>query len=67
MPNVVSKSLKSVNYDGGSSTLIIVFRNGGRYLYLDVPKAMYEELLAAPSKGSYFDTHIKDRYKFNRG
>ena len=67
MPNLVSSSLKSANYDDRGSTLIIVFRNGGRYLYQDVPRALYEALLVAPSKGSYFDHHIKDRYRFSRG
>lgn len=67
MPNVVSSSLKSATYNDKTSTLIIVFRNGRRYLYPGVPRAMYEELLVAPSKGSYFDDHIKDRYPFSRG
>ena len=67
MPNVISSSLRSANYDDRTATLIIVFRNGGRYLYKDVPRTLYEALLSAPSKGSYFDAYIKDRYRFNRG
>lgn len=33
-----------------------------RYKYFSVPQPVYDGLLAAPSKGRYFNTVIKGRY-----
>jgi hypothetical protein len=35
-----------------------------RYTYFNVPAAVYEGLLTAPSKGRYVDTWIKPFYSF---
>lgn len=35
---------------------------GEPYLYCDVPRAVFEELVAAPSPGRYFHEHIAERY-----
>ena len=67
MPNVISSNLRSADYDDRAAMLTIVFHHGGRYRYHGVPRFVYESLLRAPSKGTYFDAHIKDRYRFSRG
>lgn len=39
---------------------------GKIYIYLDVPNEVYEELLASDRKGSYLNTHIKNKYEYQR-
>ena len=36
------------------------------YQYLEVPSTIYTELLAAESKGQYFNSEIRDAYGFVR-
>ena len=57
---ISSSNLRSVGYDPSTSTLEVEFRHGGIYQYFDVPEARYEGLMSAYSKGSYFDTFIKN-------
>jgi KTSC domain len=59
---VDSSSLRSVGYDSRSRTLEIEFHSGSAYQYLDVPQAVFEELLAQDSLGSYFNAEIRDVY-----
>ena len=55
-----------VTYDRRSRQLTITFKSGGKYVYFEVPAQVYEDLLAAPSAGRYFDANIRDRYHFQR-
>ncbi len=59
---VNSRSLQSVGYDPRPGILEIEFTNGSVYQYLDVPDTVYQELMAAPSHGTYFREQIRDRY-----
>ena len=43
---------------GGIGTLEVIFRSGDNYLYKRVPKGIYEKLLAASSKGKFFDQFV---------
>ena len=62
---VDSSLIRSVGYDLASSVLEIEFAEHGRiYHYFDVPLSIYSELMAAESKGSYFNDHIKDLYPY---
>ncbi len=63
---VTSSNLRSVGYDPQTSTLEIEFHHGGVYHYFAVPESRYAELLAAASKGSYFNDHIKDQYRYRK-
>jgi hypothetical protein len=58
-----SSAIASVGYSKHQHALEIEFHNGAIYRYLDVPASTYRELLAAPSKASYYDNHI--RYRFH--
>ena len=49
--------------------LEIQFNSGTLYQYLNVPKEIYDELLAAPSKGKYFWQYIRPeiiKYPYTR-
>lgn len=63
---VVSTNLAFIGYDDETETLEIEFRNGAVYRYFAVPAGEHEGLLAAPSKGIYFNQRIKDRYANER-
>ena len=66
MRDVQSSALRSVGYDGGQQTLVITFQSGGTYEYSGVPRSVYEELMRAPSKGTYFNAHVKGQYSYRR-
>ncbi len=57
--NVKSSFVEAVAYDGPTGDLYVTLTNGS-YVYSDVPAHKFEELLLAPSKGTYFNAHIKD-------
>ena len=61
---VDSSVLASVTYDGSESVLQLEFRNGAIYRYVAVPAAVYDDLLAADSKGSYFNGRIRGRFRY---
>jgi hypothetical protein len=61
-----STLLASVSYDPGESLLHINFRDGAIYRYFAVPAAVHNGLLTADSKGSYFNSHIRGRFRYSR-
>jgi hypothetical protein len=63
---VISSTLTSTGYIVQSSILELEFVTGAVYRYYNVPVPVYTELLAAPSKGSFFNEFIKDRYRFRK-
>ena len=44
----------------------IEFVSGRIYRYLDVEQETHDDFLEAPSKGTFFNAHIKDEYSFVR-
>jgi hypothetical protein len=63
---VSSSNLKSVGYDQSSNTLEIEFHGGRVYQYYNVPKRIYQGLMAASSHGKYHHRRIKDSYRYSR-
>ncbi|MDR3635763.1 MAG: KTSC domain-containing protein [Isosphaeraceae bacterium] len=64
---VDSTLIRSVGYDLASSVLEIEFITEDRiYEYFDVPLSIYSELMAAESKGLYFNEYIKDMYSYQQ-
>jgi len=61
-----SSLLASALYDSPRRLLKVEFRSGERYRFFDVPAACYRELLAAASKGTYFNRHIRNHFHFQR-
>jgi hypothetical protein len=62
---VTSSNLRSVGYDRHTRTLEIEFVSSGVYQYFDVPPEVFEALMAAPSKGAYFEQGVrKAGFKF---
>jgi hypothetical protein len=61
MIRVNSTAIRAVGYDGG--TLTIEFRSGRIYDHPGVPYSVYEQLMQASSKGSYYNRYIRGRYR----
>ncbi|WP_225421429.1 KTSC domain-containing protein [Sphingomonas parva] len=57
-----SSVIARVAYDETDRTLSIWFRETGRYIYSDVPSAIFEGIRRAPSAGRYFNDCIKRRF-----
>jgi hypothetical protein len=63
---VSSSNLKSVGYDRSSNTLEIGFHGGRVYQYYNVPKEIYQGLMAASSHGTYHNRRIKGNFRYSR-
>jgi TFIIF-interacting CTD phosphatase-like protein len=59
---VDSSMIYAVGYDEEAQILEVVFKRTGVYRYSNVPKNVYEELMASDSKGSYMRDMIIDMY-----
>ena len=57
-------SLAAVAYDSSHHLLCVQFRDGDCYQYAPVPFAMFADLLAADSKGVFFNQNIRRRFLF---
>jgi hypothetical protein len=59
--SVISSNLMAMGYDPNSGELQVQFRNGEIYSYQNVPPEVYDALLNAPSKGTYFAFNIRNQ------
>jgi len=59
-----STLLAAARYDANHLWLDLKFRDGPTYRYLGVPHEVYNDLLAASSKGGFFVQAIRDHYLF---
>lgn len=59
-----SSNLKEFQYNEATKTLSITFLKGNAtYEFYNVPKQVYDKLVAAPSRGEYFHANIRFKYK----
>jgi hypothetical protein len=61
-----STAIERIHYREGDHALFVRFRNGGEYVYADVPREVHRAFVQAPSKGRFFQAKIRDRYRFDR-
>jgi hypothetical protein len=59
---VQSSLLASVRYQPAESILELEFCGGAVYQYFNVPASIYDSLLAAESKGNYFNRQIRGHF-----
>lgn len=62
---VQSSLLASIDYSA-NATLELEFRSGALYRYFGVPHAVFRALIAAQSKGAYFNRNIRTRFPYKR-
>jgi len=63
---VSSSNLSYVCYEAMVQHLDITFHSGSTYRYTSVPAYIHGGLIAASSKGRYFDRYIKGIYPYYR-
>jgi hypothetical protein len=63
---VASTTLATVAYDPARQLLRLEFCSRAVYCYLGVPATVYQELIAAPSKGAFFNRHIRSHFPYQR-
>ena len=66
MVDVESSMISSVGYDKATKVLHVLFNSGALWAYTDVPKKVYDELLASESKGSYMRNFVIGEYPEGR-
>jgi hypothetical protein len=64
--SVSSSNLRSVAYHDWTGTLEIEFWSGGIYQHYNVPYSLYDGLMHASSKGSYYYYNLRNRYGCTR-
>lgn len=62
---VDSSLLSSIEYSN-DQTLDLEFHSGATYRYFAVPEPLVEGLIAAESKGSYFNRNVRNRFRYQR-
>lgn len=58
-----STLIAGASYEANATLLHLEFRDGSLYRYFGVPIEIYEGLLAAPSKGVYFNRWIRTSFR----
>ena len=58
--------IRDSSYDADRHELTVRFSNGRAYVYSLVPAAVAAALAGAPSKGAYFNAHVRDRFPFRK-
>jgi hypothetical protein len=59
----MSSAIRHIHYKPELEELSVWFvPNGRRYKYFGVPEPVYLALRDAPSRGAFFNAHIRDRY-----
>lgn len=65
LKRVTSSMIYAAGYDAGCERMEVVYFNAV-YRYYDVPRALFEGLMAAESKGRFMHDHILNRYPYRR-
>ena len=58
---MLSTAVRSVGYQAGTLEIEIV--GGNVYRYFDVPRDVFLELMAATSKGAFYNERIRDSFR----
>ncbi|AXB80558.1 KTSC domain-containing protein [Novosphingobium sp. P6W] len=55
-----------ISYDDEGGTLWVSFRQTGKYLYEDVPAAIFEAFCQASSAGTFFNGRVRHHFRCRR-
>ena len=64
MHSMPSNPVAEIRYDNVRERLAVTFVTGRVYEYIDVPVEVAASFRSAFSKGTFFNTYIRDRYDF---
>jgi hypothetical protein len=63
MIRVNSSAISAIGYAADIQQMQIKFKQGHTYTFCRVPQQIFDGLLSASSKGSYYDRHIRGKYQ----
>lgn len=63
MIHVNSSAISAIGYDQNTMRMRIRFTQRDTYDFCGVPADIFQGLLNAKSKGTYYNDHIRDRYQ----
>lgn len=67
MQYVQSGNVESIGYDADAAELHVKFLSGPTvYIYEGVPSVVFEQMLLAPSKGTFLNQSVKATFPFRR-
>ena len=69
MPEMIpvnSSNIASIGYDEPNQQTFVQFLNGSIYVYKGVPAHEHQNLMEAPSHGSYLNRSFKNIYPYER-
>ncbi|KAA6340498.1 hypothetical protein EZS27_011643 [termite gut metagenome] len=66
MKPVSSSNIGSIGYDEQNQIVYVRFLNDSIYIYKGVPEFEFQNLLEAPSHGSYLHRNFKNVYPYER-
>lgn len=61
-----STALKAAAYLPAERLLYLEFHSGERYRYFKFPPELYQDFLAAESKGTYFARSIRNHFRYEQ-
>jgi len=61
-----SSNIARFAYEAPSQVLTVEFKTGGTYNYFDIPDVIFEQMMAASSKGQFLAQQIKGRFRYAR-
>lgn len=64
--NVESSQMSGIGHDPATNTLAIKFNTGSMYHYDGVSPELYEQFLAAESKGKFFGANVKGKFGYRK-
>ena len=66
MTPVISSNIESIGYDEQNQEVYVRFLNNSLYIYKGVPQYEFQNLMDAPSLGSYLNRNFKNVYPYER-
>lgn len=69
MPEMIfvdSSNIEAIGYDEDNQELHVRFLSGACYIYNGVPRQIFDDLMEAPSKGSFLNRQIKVVYQYTK-
>lgn len=64
MPTPRSSDIEQIAYDAETMDLEVTFNSGGVYTYSGVDASTWRAFARAPSKGSFLNRQIKQRFPY---
>ena len=61
-----SAMIDRVAFDEEAHTLCVSFKQTGKYLYYDVPEAIFAAMCGAKSVGQFFNEQVKGKFRCRR-